>query len=144
MAHCSRAPSLAPRFWFVLDLAIAHSEAIALRGPVAREAWTAPGEDDIRSALAQGLEWYADGGGDPYDTLLAASRAWHYLGTGNWASKTSAARWTALELQAEDPTLAAAVNAAAAARTTARARPHDPSASEAAARLSRWVISLLR
>jgi predicted nucleotidyltransferase len=136
-------PALVPRFWFVLDLAIAHDKAITLRGPAAREAWAAPSQDEVRSALVQGLEWYADSGGDPDGTLLAASRAWHYLATGKWTGKVSAARWTALELRTEDPILAAAVNAAASARATGRGRNNGPSASESAASLSRLVISLL-
>ena len=133
--------SRVPRFWFVLDLAIAHGRAIALRGPPSGEPWAAPSEDEIRPALAEGLRWYADHGGDPRDTLLASSRAWHHLRTGGWTGKTAAAGWAAGELRAEEPDLAAAVEAAAAARATGLVSEPDPSTTEAADRLLRRVLT---
>jgi predicted nucleotidyltransferase len=136
-------PSLVPRFWFVLDLAIAHRVAIPLRGPAASDVWAAPSERDVRSALAEGLRWYGESGGDPVGTLLAASRAWHHLATGQWTSKTTAARWAARELATEAPDLAATVTAAAAVRATGTPAAEIPLATQAAARLSARTIALL-
>ena len=84
-----------PRFWFVLDLAIASGRALALDGEAVI---TAPPEAEVRAALVDAVDWFTAEGGDPRATALAACRALAYLSTGRWLSKPAAARWAADEL----------------------------------------------
>ena len=133
-------PSRVPRFWFVLDLAIAHRRAVALHGPPAEHTLGAPGEPEVRAALAQGLDWHA--GDDAGAAVLAACRAWQHLCTGGWSSKSDAARWAVGRLRADEASLAAAIEAAAAARTEPQGGS-GVSAAAASALIGR-VIALLR
>ena len=82
-----------PRFWFVLDLAIAREHAIALAGPPSREVMPELPRETVVEALEQALTWYAGDGGDEAQTVLAACRAWAWATDGVWRSKGDAARW---------------------------------------------------
>jgi hypothetical protein len=81
-------PEAEPRFWFVLDLAIAREHAKPLVGPHPREL---VGELDVRPALRESLAWWRDYGGE--QALLAACRTLAWLETGRWLSKREAPAW---------------------------------------------------
>ena len=82
-----------PRFWFLLDLAIAREHGIALAGPPAREVLPEFPRELVLEALREALTWYAADGGDEAQTVLAACRAWAWASDGVWRSKGDAARW---------------------------------------------------
>ncbi len=81
-------PDAEPRFWFVLDLAIAQEHAKPLVGPHPREL---VGELDVRPALRESLAWWRDFGGE--QALIAACRTMAWLETGRWLSKREAYAW---------------------------------------------------
>ena len=118
-------PSAVPRFWFVIDLAIARDNAVALFGPPPQELIVAPRDDEVRAALLESTRWYCRHGGDADATLLAASRAWNSMNTGHWASKSAAAQWASERLAATDLELAKAVAMAVGARAGERAHNAD-------------------
>lgn len=91
--HVSFDPRADPRFWFVLDVAIARDHARVLFGAPPRDAFPAVPPDAVRAALAQALAWYRDSGGADAQTVLAACRALRWQADGVWTSKGDAARW---------------------------------------------------
>ncbi len=81
-------PDAEPRFWFVLDLAIAMEHAKPLVGPHPRGL---VGDLDVRPALRESLAWWRDFGGE--QALIAACRTMAWLETGRWLSKREAYAW---------------------------------------------------
>lgn len=82
-----------PRFWFVIDVSIAGQAAVPLAGPPASVALPEPPRALVAAALREALGWYADHGGSPAQTVLAACRAWAWATDGRWRSKGDSARW---------------------------------------------------
>jgi hypothetical protein len=82
-----------PRYWVILDLALARQSGIPLLGPPAREvigeipgAWIA---EDLRDELA----WLrANEPGSP-NRVLNLCRAWRWTADGTLVSKSDAAAW---------------------------------------------------
>ena len=95
-----------PRFWFLLDLAIAREHGIALAGPPAREVLPEFPRELVLEALREALTWYAADGGDEAQTVLAACRAWAWASDGVWRSKGDAARWARGRLPTRGPSTA--------------------------------------
>jgi Domain of unknown function (DUF4111) len=98
--HVGYEPDAEPRFWFVLDTAIARERARPLAGlsPTALlppRPWPL-----VLSALRAALAWY--GGYDGAEAVFAACRAWAWARHGRWLSKGDAAAWAAVQLP--DPT----------------------------------------
>lgn len=90
-----------PAHWFVLDLAIARERAVTLLGQPPYELIGAPRPADVRAAQAQTVAWYAEND-MPAETVAAACRAWHWLATGEFASKRSAMRWALTQADGPD------------------------------------------
>jgi hypothetical protein len=80
-----------PRFWFVIDVAIAREHGVSLVGPPAASVWPELPRPAIAGALSEALTWYANR--DPVQTFLAACRAWAWAVEGFWLSKRDAAEW---------------------------------------------------
>ena len=79
-----------PRFWFVIDRAIAEQHSIALLGPP----WEEVFPPVSRAAVAEALDEAAafEGWDDPRGAELAAERARIWRETGEWVSKAAARR----------------------------------------------------
>ena len=90
-----------PSHWFVLDLAIAHQDAVALFGPPASELIGMPKVADVQTAQSEAVGWYARNE-MPAETVAAACRAWHWLVTGTFAAKRPAVRWALARLDDGD------------------------------------------
>jgi hypothetical protein len=90
--HAGLEPGEEPAFWFVLDLALAHSHAVALRGPAAAELVGAPDAAEVARAQAHAVAWYAEHEPGP-GAVVAACRAWLWHETGRFAAKGDAVRW---------------------------------------------------
>lgn len=73
-----------PRFWFVIDRAIAEEHAIPLVGPP----WSGVFDPVPRDELLAALDAALDEAG-----ALNAARAWAWLEDGAWISKPDAERW---------------------------------------------------
>jgi hypothetical protein len=90
--HVGLDPAAEPAHWFVLDLAIARERGVALLGPPPSELIGAAREADVRRAQSQAVAWYA-ANDMPAEAVACACRAWHWLATGEFASKRQAMRW---------------------------------------------------
>jgi hypothetical protein len=82
-----------PRFWFVVDLSIAHQHALTLAGPSPADAFPPLPDALVRSALRDAMDWYAREGGSVGQTVLSATRTWAWATDGRWRSKADSARW---------------------------------------------------
>jgi hypothetical protein len=91
--HVAFDPSEDPRFWFVIDVSIARQHAVVLHGPPAEAAFPEPPRSLVVASLRQALDWYADDGGSPAQTVLGACRTWAWATDGRWRSKGESARW---------------------------------------------------
>jgi hypothetical protein len=104
-------PAAEAAHWFVIDRAIARSRGRSLLGPPAREVLAPVPRHELVAAVHGSLDWHQAHETASPDTVLNASRAWHWACTGRWASKARAAEWARDRLA--DPGL---VDAAVAAR----------------------------
>jgi len=86
-------PADLPRFWFVLDVAIARSSATALLGPPAAEIFPAQAHHAIDEAALEASRWLIANGGPPDDVVLNACRTRRFLDEGIWSSKVAAGAW---------------------------------------------------
>ncbi len=126
--HTGFDPSAEPRYWAVLDLALARQSGLPLVGPAASALIASIPRQWLRSALQESLAWHdAEDRGSP-NQVLNACRAWLWAEHGRLTSKTLAAEWAfartgeavireALQVRA---TGAGAIDADAAARLVGR------------------------
>lgn len=91
--HVGYEPDAEPRFWFVLDTAIARKRARPLAGLPPEVLLPPPARPLVLSALREALEWYR--AYDGAEAVLAACRAWAWAAQGRWLSKGDAAAWAA-------------------------------------------------
>ena len=97
--HVGTDASGEPEHWFILDKALAHAHAVALRGPHAAELITAPAREAVERAQAAAIAWFAEH--EPGEAVLVtAARAWHWQETGRFASKPDALSWVLGRLEA--------------------------------------------
>jgi Aminoglycoside adenylyltransferase, C-terminal domain len=92
-------PAAEPRFWFVLDVAIARQQSRALAGAAPAELLPELPRELVLSSLRDALAWWRDH--DATGAILAACRAWVWMEQGRWLSKGDAAAWAAERL--DDP-----------------------------------------
>ena len=99
-------PDAEPRFWFVLDVAIAREHARPLAGLEPAAILPAlPRVGSCRSSLRDSLDWFR--AHDVAQAVLAACRAWAWATDGRWLSKGEAADWAAARLDDPSPVTAA-------------------------------------
>ena len=85
--------SAEPRYWSVLDLALARQSGLPLVGPAPSALIASIPRQWLRSALQEGLAWHdAEDRGSP-NQVLNACRAWLWAEHGRLTSKTLAAEW---------------------------------------------------
>jgi hypothetical protein len=78
-------PDAQPSHWFVLDLAFARVHAEALVGPPAADLIAKPGDDAMRTAFDELVEWYERN--EPQHAAVARERADHWRRTGTFMPK---------------------------------------------------------
>lgn len=83
--HVGFDPGAEPAHWFVLDLAFARRHAVARLGPPAAELIGDPGDDAVRAAFRDLVDWYRRN--EPGEAARAARRARHWEATGEFAPK---------------------------------------------------------
>jgi aminoglycoside adenylyltransferase-like protein len=86
-------PNEGPAFWFVLDRAIAEQHALALLGPAWHEVFEPVARQDVLDALEAAHDWQEREEPLGRSSVLNACRAWTWLETGEWTSKSQAAGW---------------------------------------------------
>jgi hypothetical protein len=99
--HAGYDPAAEPRFWFLLDVAIAREHACPLAGPRPRAVLPALPHALVLSALREALQWYRVH--DTAQAVLAACRAWAWATDGRWLSKGDAAAWATAQLGSSVP-----------------------------------------
>jgi hypothetical protein len=92
-------PAVEPRFWFVLDVAIARQQSRALAGATPAELLPELPRELVLSSLRDALAWWRDH--DATGAIIATCRAWAWMDEGRWLSKGDAAAWAAKRL--DDP-----------------------------------------
>lgn len=92
-----------PRFWFVVDVSIARSQAVPLLGPSAAAAFPEPDRALVVASLSAALDWYEEHGGSPAQTVLGACRTWAWATDGGWRSKGQSAQWARARLADPGP-----------------------------------------
>ena len=91
--HVGYDPNGEPRFWFVLDVAIARQRARRLAGADPRQILPELPRALVLSALLDALAWWREH--DGAQAVLSACRAWAWHSDGQWRSKQQAATWAA-------------------------------------------------
>jgi hypothetical protein len=94
--HVGYDPDIEPRFWFILDVAIAREGARRLAGRPPTELLPVLSGTLVLSALRDSLAWYR--AHDGAEAVLAACRAWAWATQDRWLSKSDAAAWAAAQL----------------------------------------------
>jgi hypothetical protein len=94
--HTGYDPAAEPRFWFVLDVAIARQQAHVLSGLPPETVLPALPRPLVLSALRDALQWYR--AHDPAQAVLASCRAWAWAIDERWLSKGDAASWATARL----------------------------------------------
>jgi hypothetical protein len=122
--HAGYDPGAEPRFWFLLDVAIAREHARPLAGLRPEKVLPALPRPLVASALRDALQWYQ--AHDAAQAVLASCRAWAWAIDGRWLSKGDAAAWATAQLRDSTPI------AKALARRSNPAAP-GPTPTEAAA-----------
>ncbi len=89
-----------PRFWFVLDVAIAREHSLPLAGLGPAAVLPALPRELVSASLRDSLAWFRAHDAGP--AVLAACRAWAWASDGRWQSKGDAASWAMARL--DDPT----------------------------------------
>jgi hypothetical protein len=86
--HAGYEPDAEPRFWFVLDVAIAREHAHPLTGPHPRDVLPELPRQLVLQAIRDSLAWWR--AYDANQAVVAACRAWTWLQDGRWLSKGEA------------------------------------------------------
>jgi hypothetical protein len=90
-------PDAEPRFWFVLDTAIARAgNAVPLAGPHPQTVLEEVPRGELVAAHRESLAWWREH--DPAQAILAACRAWAWTTEGRFLSKGEAASWASTRL----------------------------------------------
>ena len=86
-----------PAHWFVIDLAAAGEASRTLAGPPLRELLGPIDDAVVIRALRASAAWHAVHDATAPNRVLNACRAWRWLETRRWSSKTAAAEWAIAE-----------------------------------------------
>lgn len=129
-----------PRFWFLIDRAIAHQSGIAIVGLPPTEVFAPIPRRLVLEAMAESIAWHRANEKLSGSTVLNACRSWRYADAGILGSKSDAAEWArprssdpntidaALEqrrggaAELDEPAIAALLGRAQVAITAARCR----------------------
>ena len=95
--HLATDPADEPPYWFVLDLGAAANGAVALFGPSGSEVFGRARDEDTRGALRAARVWHARHDTVAPNRVLNDCRAWRWVATDDWSSKTEAAAWAIVE-----------------------------------------------
>ena len=82
-----------PRFWYVLDRAIAHRHGIAVSGPPSAEAFSRIPRQLLLEVMGESMRWHREHEKATLYSVLNASRAWRFAVEDVLGSKLDGARW---------------------------------------------------
>lgn len=82
-----------PRFWYVIDRAVAHRHGIAISGPPAEEVFSPIPRQLLLEVMGESMRWHREHEKATLYSVLNASRAWRFAVEGILGSKLEGARW---------------------------------------------------
>jgi hypothetical protein len=82
-----------PRFWYVLDRAIAHSCGLVLYGPPPAEAFAEVSRRALLEVMVESMRWHREHEKATLYSVLNASRAWRFAAEDALGSKLEGAVW---------------------------------------------------
>ena len=82
-----------PRFWYVLDRAIAHRYGVAISGPSGREVFADIPRHVLLEVMGESMRWHREHEKATLYSVLNASRAWRFAVEDVLGSKLEGARW---------------------------------------------------
>jgi hypothetical protein len=82
-----------PRFWYVLDRAVAHRHAIAISGPPAAEVFGDVPRSLLLEVMAESMRWHREHERATLYSVLNAARAWRFAEDDVLGSKLEGAAW---------------------------------------------------
>ena len=82
-----------PRFWYVIDRAIAHRHGIAISGPRPAETFARVPRQLLLDVMGQSMRWHRKHEKATLYSVLNASRAWRFAVEDVLGSKLEGARW---------------------------------------------------
>lgn len=86
-------PRTQPRFWFVLDRALAHRRGMAICGPPAADVFADASRRLLLDVLGESLRWHREHEPASLYSVLNASRAWRFAVEDVLGSKLEGAAW---------------------------------------------------
>jgi hypothetical protein len=91
--HVGVDASAEPRFWFVIDRAIAHQFGVSIVGPPAAEVFSPISRRLVLEAMSESIAWHRANDKAGHSSVLNGCRAWRYADDGELGSKNDAAKW---------------------------------------------------
>lgn len=82
-----------PRFWYVLDRAVAHRHGIAILGPPAAEVFSDIPRPLLLEVMGESMRWHREHEKATLYSVLNASRAWRFAVDDVLGSKLEGASW---------------------------------------------------
>ena len=86
-------PDEEPRFWYVIDRAIAHRYGVAIAGPPAVEVFADASRTLLIEMMAESMRWHRRHERATLYSVLNASRAWRFAAEDILGSKLAGATW---------------------------------------------------
>jgi hypothetical protein len=86
-------PNEQPRFWFVLDRAIAHRHGVTVVGPPAPSLFADAARGTLLTVMAESIRWYRTNDPTSPEAVLNAARAWRFAADDVLGAKPSGAQW---------------------------------------------------
>lgn len=82
-----------PRFWYMIDRAIAHRFGVTITGPPPSELFADAPRSTLLDAMVESMRWHRRHEGATLYSVLNASRAWRFAVDGVLGSKLEGAAW---------------------------------------------------
>jgi len=82
-----------PRFWYVIDRAIAHRSGLAISGPRAAEVFDEVSRRALLDAMIESMRWHREHEKATLYSVLNATRAWRFAAEDVLGSKLEGAAW---------------------------------------------------
>jgi hypothetical protein len=121
--HVALDPAEDPRFWFVIDVAIARRHSRRLAGAAAEDVLPELPRVLVLGALLDSIAWHRECDDPDADPVASACRAWAWATDGRWRSKRAAADWARRLAPGADPVAAAEAMLTAQLDAAGEARP---------------------
>lgn len=121
--HVALDPDEDPRFWFVIDVAMARRTGRRLAGAAADQVLPDLPRALVLGALLESIAWHRRHAGPDVDPVASAGRAWAWAVDGRWRPKREGAEWARARVGDGDPVAAAESELTAQLARAGPARP---------------------